>query len=92
MENDKVQKELSADVQSIVEKAVQQAYADWATEHPSLAAVIDRIVIVERSAQRLRETAEYKQAIAAYTDSRNELDLFGQLLTIVSPILQQVLE
>ncbi len=87
MENDIVQ----TNVQSAVEKAVQQAYTDWAAEHPSLAAVIDRIVIAERSAQHLRETAEYKQAVAAYTDSRNELDLFQQLLAIVSPILQQLL-
>ncbi len=87
MENDIVQ----TNVLSAVEKAVQQAYADWAAEHPSLAAVIDRIVIAERSAQRLRETAEYKQAVKAYTDSRNELDLFHQLLALAGPILQQVL-
>jgi len=78
-------------IQSTVEKAVRQAYADWAVEHPNLAAVIDRIVIAERSAERLRETDEYKQAVAAYHDSRNELDLFNQLLAIASPILQQLL-
>lgn len=87
MENDIVQ----TNVLSAVEKAVQQAYADWAAEHPSLAAVIDRIVIAERSAQRLRETAEYKQAVKAYTDSRNELDLFHQLLALAGPIVQQLL-
>ncbi|MBN1942717.1 MAG: hypothetical protein JW849_05415 [Phycisphaerae bacterium] len=78
-------------VQSAVQQAVRQAYADWAVEHPNLAAVIDRIVIFERSAERLRETDEYKQAVAGYHESRNELDLFNQLLALAGPILQQLL-
>ena len=81
----------SESVQPTVEKAIGQAFADWAVEHPSLAAVVDKIVIAERSAERLRETDEYKQAVAAYNDSRSELDLFNQLLTIASPIIQQLL-
>ena len=78
-------------VENTVIKAVQQAYADWAIEHPNLAAVIDQIIIAERSAERLRETDEYTQAVAAYHDSRNELDLFNQLLALAGPIVQQLL-
>jgi hypothetical protein len=78
-------------VNNTVQRAVQQAYADWAVEHPNLAAVIDQIVITERSAERLRETDEYKQAVAGYHESRNELDLFNQLLALAGPIIQQLL-
>ncbi|MBN1555672.1 MAG: hypothetical protein JXA11_13085 [Phycisphaerae bacterium] len=78
-------------VESTIQRAVQQAYADWAVEHPNLSAVIDQIVVTERSAERLRETDEYQQAVAAFHTSRNELDLFRQLLNLAGPIVQQLL-
>lgn len=78
-------------VESTVQRAVRQAYADWSVEHPNLAAVIDQIVITERSSERLRETDEYTQAVAAFHDSRNELDLFNRLLSLAGPIIQQLL-
>ena len=87
MENETLQK----NVQDAIHRATRQAYEDWAAEHPNLSAVIDQIVVTERMAERLRESDEYKQAIAAYHESRNEFDLFQQLLALAGPIVQQLL-
>jgi hypothetical protein len=74
-----------------VEKAAEQAYWDWAAAHPSLATVIDQIAVTQQTASRLRETAEYRQAVAAYHDSRNELNLLNRLLDLVGPIVASIL-
>jgi len=79
------------EVQNAVAKATQQAYWDWAAAHPSLAAVIDQITLTDRAVERLRTTTEYHQAVAAYYEGRNELDLLNQLVALAGPILQSLL-
>jgi hypothetical protein len=78
-------------VEQVISRAVQQAYDDWAAEHPSLAAVIDHIAVVERAATSLRRTDGYRAAVAAYHDSRNELDLIDKLAELATPIIRSVL-
>lgn len=78
-------------VQNAVQKATEQAYWDWAAAHPNLAAVIDQIVLTERAAESLRDSREYHLAVAAFHQSRNELDLFNQLLKFAGPIINSIL-
>ncbi|MCD4823577.1 MAG: hypothetical protein K8S55_03150 [Phycisphaerae bacterium] len=78
-------------VKNAVNKATRQAYDDWAVAHPSLAAVIDQVSITERAAESLRNSAQYKQAVAAYHQSRNEADLLNQLANIAGPVIQSIL-
>ncbi|MDY6913156.1 MAG: hypothetical protein SVT52_01675 [Planctomycetota bacterium] len=78
-------------VQQIVVRAVQQAYDAWAAEHPSLAAVIDRISLTEQTVESLRDSEQYRQAVAGYHQSRSELELLNKLIDLASPILGAIL-
>jgi hypothetical protein len=79
-------------VQNAITKATEQAYWEWAAAHPSLAAVIDQIALSERAAESLRQSPEYHQAVAAYHESRNEMDLLNQLVDIAGPIVMSLLK
>ncbi len=78
-------------IQSAIAEATGQAYRNWALAHPSLAGVIDRAVLTERTAQSLRNSPEYKQAIAGFHESKNEMNLLNQLMNLAGPALQMVL-
>lgn len=78
-------------IQQIVVRAIQQAYDKWADEHPSLAAVIDRITLTEHAAESLRTSDEYRNAVAAYHESKSELALLQQLIELAGPIVQAIL-
>ncbi len=78
-------------VRQAVETVTEQAYWDWAAAHPSLAAVIDQMIVTHQTASRLRETPEFHQAIAAYHASRNELDLVNRLSELAGPIVRSLL-
>ncbi len=74
-------------VRQTVAKAVEQAYEGWAAQHPSLAAVIDRVVIGDRVVESLRDSEEYRQAVAAYHRGTSELDLLNRLTELAGPVL-----
>ena len=78
-------------VRQTVASAVQQTYDDWATEHPSLAAVIDRIALTDRMVESLRDSEQYRQAVAAYHSGLSETDLLHRLTELAGPILTAVL-
>lgn len=78
-------------VQAAVQQASEQAYRDWARAHPSLASVIDRIVLTERTAESIRQSPEFRQAVAGFYESQNELGLVNQLIDLAGPILRKVL-
>ena len=78
-------------VQQIVSKAVQQAYEDWAAEHPGLAGVIDGIVLTQRTVESLRDSEQYRDAMEEYQQARIESNLFNRILTLAGPILQTIL-
>lgn len=78
-------------VQQTVVRAVQQAYDAWAAEHPSLAAVIDRIELTNHAVESLRDTEDYRKAVAAYQTGMNELDLINKLIDLAGPIIQSIL-
>ena len=78
-------------VQQIVTKAVQQAYEDWAVEHPGLAGVIDGIVLAQRTVESLRDSEQYREALEEYQQARIESNLFNRILTLAGPILQTIL-
>jgi hypothetical protein len=78
-------------VQQTVARSVRQAYDAWALEHPSLAEVIDRITLQDRVVELLRDTEEYRQAVASYQRGMTETDLLNRLMELVSPILAAVL-
>ena len=78
-------------VRQAVVRAVQRAYEDWAAEHPSLAAVIDRITLTQRAAESLRDTQEYRDAVAAYHQAASETDFLHRLTELAGPILASIL-
>ena len=78
-------------VQQIVVRAVQQAYDAWAAEHPSLAAVIDRISLTEQAVESLRGSEQYSQAVAGYYRSQSELEFLNKLIDLAGPIVGAIL-
>ena len=78
-------------IQTAVTEATGQAYRTWARAHPSLAGVIDRAVLIERTAQSLRNSPQYKQAIDGFYETRNEMNLLNQLMELAGPALRMAL-
>ncbi len=78
-------------IEQTIVRAVGLAYNEWAAEHPSLAAVIDRIALTHSAVDSLRNSSEYAAAVAAYHQSRNELELLNQLTELAGPIVRSVL-
>jgi len=78
-------------VRQTVARAVQRAYEEWQQEHPSLAAVIDRITLTERAVESLRDSPEYHQAVAAYHRGLSEADLLNRLIDLAGPMLAAIL-
>jgi ferric-dicitrate binding protein FerR (iron transport regulator) len=78
-------------VQQAVEQAVGRAFDAWAAEHPSLAAVIDRIALTERSVASLRETDAYRAAVAAYHRDRSQAELVSRLTDAAAGVLGRLL-
>ncbi len=76
--------------QSVV-RAVQRAYDEWAAEHPSLSAVIDRIALTEQAAQSLRDSPEYRYAVAAYRDALGQSALLDRLTELAGPLVSALL-
>jgi hypothetical protein len=74
-------------VAALVEQAVRMAYDRWAGRHPSLAAVIDRIRLQEMTAERLRDSQGYRDAVAAYQDAAAQGQLAGRLLDLAETLL-----
>ncbi len=79
-------------IEQIIAHAVQQAYDAWAAQHPTLAAVIDRIALTQQAAQSLRDTEEYRQAVADYHRGMVETDLLNRLLDLAGPVLAKILQ
>lgn len=48
-------------VSALVAAAVGQQFDTWAAEHPSLAAVIDRIRLTDHAVESLRQTPAYRR-------------------------------
>ena len=78
-------------IQDIVARAVGEAYDAWAKQHPSLAAVIDRMALSELAAQSLRQSPEFKAAVEEFGHSSVELDLVNKVIDLVGPILMSIL-
>ena len=78
-------------VEQTVTLAVQRAYEDWATEHPSLAAVIDRLTVTQRTAESLRTSREFRDAVAGFHRGSGELELLNKLVDLAGPILTNLL-
>ena len=78
-------------VQEAVERAVGRAFDAWAAKHPSLAAVIDRIALTERSVASLREADAYRAAVAAYYRDRSQTELVSRLTDLAAGVLGRLL-
>ena len=78
-------------VQQTIVRAVQQAYDGWAGEHPSLAAVIDRISLTESAVESLKDSTEYQQAIAAYHRDMSDVNLLNRLVELAAPLVTSLL-
>lgn len=78
-------------MEQLVVRAVQQAYDAWAGQHPGLAAVIDRIALTQQAAQSLRDSEDYRKAVADYHQGLAESDLLGRLLDLAGPIVTALL-
>ena len=79
------------DVEPIIVRAVQQAYDNWAVEHPSLAAVIDRIELTQQTVESLRDSQAFRDAVEAYHNSCGELELLNRLIDLAGPIITAIL-
>lgn len=77
-------------VQRTVSRAVDRAYDAWAAEHPNLSAVIDRMTVKRRTVASIRETRSYRQAVAAYHDARNELELLERLTDLAAAAIARL--
>ena len=80
-----------SEIQQLVVRAVGRAYDAWAAEHPSLAAVIDRITLTERTVESLRESQAYRDAAEAYARDRGELQVLNRLIDLAAPVLAAIL-
>jgi len=78
-------------VDELVADAVAAEFEQWAREHPSLASVIDRIRLTERTVESLRSSDAYGQALAAYHRDQNDLNFLAQLAELAGPILRNLL-
>jgi len=78
-------------VQRIIVSAVQRAYDAWAVEHPSLAAVIDRISMTERAVESLRQSQQFRQAVDEYHTSRGELEFLNRLMDLAGPVIASIM-
>ncbi len=78
-------------VQQLVVRAVQQAYDAWAVEHPSLAAVIDRITLTEQATESLRNSPQFAQAVEGYHSASIELLLLDKLIELAGPVVSAIL-
>ncbi len=78
-------------IEEALTNAVDEAFDDWASEHPSMANVIERIKITEPLATSLRKSPQYKAAAAAYHRSSLELELAGRLLDLAKTFLPALL-
>jgi len=78
-------------VNALVAAAVGQRFDAWTAEHPSLAAVIDRISLTDRTVESLRQTPAYRQAVDAYHRDHNQLTFLTRLTELAGPILLGIL-
>ncbi len=78
-------------INEMVADAVGKEFEKWGVEHPSLAAMIDRVRLTERTVESLRDTDGYRQAIAAYHRDQNGLNLLAGLAELAGPILRRIL-
>jgi hypothetical protein len=78
-------------IQQIVQQAVGQSYKQWAAQHPALSAVIDRVRVSDLAVASLRNSPEYRQAVADYTQGMTELNLLAQLMKLAGPIIAGLL-
>ena len=78
-------------INETVAAAVGEAFDQWAVEHPSLAAVIDRVRLSNHTVESLRSSEAYRQAVAAYHRDRNESNLLVKLAELAAPIIHDVL-
>ncbi len=78
-------------VDELVAAAVAAEFEQWGREHPSLASVIDRIRLTERTVESLRNSDAYRQALAAYHRDQNDLNFLSQLAELAGPILRNLL-
>ncbi len=78
-------------VEQAVSQAVDRAYDRWAAEHPSLARVIDRLAVTERTSESLRDSEAYRKAVADYHRGRNELELIHRLTELAAPLVRKLL-
>jgi hypothetical protein len=78
-------------INELIVRAVQRAFDDWATEHPALADVIDRITLTQRTVESLRSSDAYEQAMATYTAESLETQLLGRLVNLAGPLVRSLL-
>ena len=78
-------------VEQVVSRAVGESYAAWAKSHPSLAAVIDRVALTERVVESLRDSTEYRAAVAEFYRARSELELLSRLADLAAPVIDRLL-
>jgi hypothetical protein len=80
-----------ARIEQAVEQATEWAWENWSLEHPSLARVIDRTQLTDRTAASLRRSPEFRQAVEAYHRAGAELELMTRLSELATAALRRVM-
>jgi hypothetical protein len=82
----------SEEIEQVIVRAVEQAYDAWAAQHPTLAAVIDRISVTHQTVESLRASEDYRQAVADFHQGMAEADLLNRLIDLAAPLLTSLLQ
>jgi hypothetical protein len=75
----------------IVALAVERAWEQWALEHPSLAAALDDVQLINQAAESVRRTPAYRRAVETFYRDEQTLMLFERLWSLAGPALRELL-
>lgn len=78
-------------VEQLLEEATRMAFERWSLHHPSLARVIDSLVVRQRTADSIRTSQAFHEAVASYHEARQQQDLLQRLTSVAETLIPLVL-
>ncbi len=77
----------SLDLQQLITTCINQSWPEFEREHPRLAAILDRSLLLEEAQRQLEHDPAYQQAIA---QAQHCAATGEELLQFVQPIVKQL--
>lgn len=78
-------------LRQLVAGRIERRWEDWAKEHPHLAAVVDRVQLVESAVQRASEDPQFIEAIKAADVDEAHLTTALRLVELVEGWVRRLL-